>query len=384
MANRGKNSPGQVRDAILNALSESGESLSVSEIVAGVRRRIGETPASSIRSYLRLNTPKLFVREQRGLYRVRRSSPSQRQKYLLPTEQLREAFCFGQSELHHADCFSWLERQAPSSVHGVVTDPPYGLHEYTDEQQRKLRSGKGGVWRLPPSFDGHQRSPLPRFTTLNESQLIEIKDFFRVWGNILLPVLVPGANVVVASNPLVSHIVATALAAAGLERRGEVMRLTMTMRGGDRPKGAHEEFNEVSVMPRSMWEPWLVFRKPLEGRVQDNLRKWGTGGFRRPAPDKPFGDVIASSPTRRQERDLAPHPSLKPQAFLRQLARGVLPLGEGIVLDPFAGAGSTLAACNAIGYCSLGVEKDEGYFLLAKQAIPKLTNYAGNGTESVR
>lgn len=384
MANRGKNSPGQVRDAILNALSESGESLSVSEIVAGVRRRIGETPASSIRSYLRLNTPKLFVRQQRGLYRVRRSSPSQRQKYLLPTEQLREAFCFGQSELHHADCFSWLERQAPSSVHGVVTDPPYGLHEYTDEQQRKLRSGKGGVWRLPPSFDGHQRSPLPRFTTLNESQLIEIKDFFRVWGNILLPVLVPGANVVVASNPLVSPIVATALAAAGLERRGEVMRLTMTMRGGDRPKGAHEEFNEVSVMPRSMWEPWLVFRKPLEGRVQDNLRKWGTGGFRRPAPDKPFGDVIASSPTRRQERDLAPHPSLKPQAFLRQLARGVLPLGEGIVLDPFAGAGSTLAACNAIGYCGLGVEKDEGYFLLAKQAIPKLTNYAGNGTESVR
>ena len=384
MANRGKNSPGQVRDAILNALSESGESLSVSEIVAGVRRRIGETPASSIRSYLRLNTPKLFVREQRGLYRVRRSSPSQRQKYLLPIEQLQEAFCFGQSELHHADCFSWLERQAPSSVHGVVTDPPYGLHEYTDEQQRKLRSGKGGVWRLPPSFDGHQRSPLPRFTTLNESQLIEIKDFFRVWGNILLPVLVPGANVVVASNPLVSHIVATALAAAGLERRGEVMRLTMTMRGGDRPKGAHEEFNEVSVMPRSMWEPWLVFRKPLEGRVQDNLRKWGTGGFRRPAPDKPFGDVIASSPTRRQERDLAPHPSLKPQAFLRQLARGVLPLGEGIVLDPFAGTGSTLAACNAIGYYSLGVEKDEGYFLLAKQAIPKLTNYAGNGTESAR
>ena len=152
MANRGKNSPGQVRDAILNALSESGESLSVSEIVAGVRRRIGETPASSIRSYLRLNTPKLFVREQRGLYRVRRSSPSQRQKYLLPTEQLREAFCFGQSELHHADCFSWLERQAPNSVHGVVTDPPYGLHEYTDEQQRKLRSGKGGVWRLPPSL----------------------------------------------------------------------------------------------------------------------------------------------------------------------------------------------------------------------------------------
>ena len=303
---------------------------------------------------------------------------------MVPIEQPQEAICFGQAELHHADCFYWLERQAPNRVHGVVTDPPYGLHEYTDEQQRKLRSGRGGVWRLPPSFDGHRRSPLPRFTTLNREQLIEIREFFSAWGRTLLPVLVPGANVVVASNPLVSHIVATALAGAGLERRGEIMRLTMTMRGGDRPKGAHEEFNEVSVMPRSMWEPWLVFRKPLEGRVQDNLRKWGTGGFRRPAPNKPFGDVIASSPTRRAERDLAPHPSLKPQAFLRQLVRGVLPLGEGTVLDPFAGAGSTLAACNAIGYRSMGVEKDRDYFLIAKEALPKLTNYAGSGTESAR
>ena len=136
----------------------------------------------------------------------------------------------------------------------------------------------------------------------------------------------------------------------GLERRGEIARLTMTMRGGDRPKAAHKEFSEVSVMPRSMWEPWVVYRKPIEGRVQDNLRTWGTGGFRRPKPDKPFGDVIASAPTRKAERDLAPHPSLKPQAFLRTLVRAVLPLGQGVVLDPFAGAGSTLAAAEAVGY----------------------------------
>ena len=196
----------------------------------------------------------------------------------------------------------------------------------------------------------------------------------------ILPVLVPGANVVVASNPLVSHIVATALSAAGLERRGEIIRLTMTMRGGDRPKGAHDEFQDVSVMPRSMWEPWLAFRKPVEGRVQDDLRRWKTGGFRRPEPAKPFGDVLSSAPTRRTEKDLAPHPSLKPQAFLRTLVRGVLPLGEGVVLDTFAGSGSTLAAGNAVGYASIGIEKDRDYFLSAVDAIPKLTAYKPKGS----
>ncbi|MBX3646491.1 MAG: site-specific DNA-methyltransferase [Rhodocyclaceae bacterium] len=278
----------------------------------------------------------------------------------------------GKATLVQDDCLAWLSRQPANTMHAIVTDPPYGLVEYSDLEQKKLRAGKGGVWRMPPSFDGTMRSPLPRFTVLKQTDLDALEQFFTEWAARALPVLVPGANVVVASNPLLSYLISGALARAGLERRGEIVRLVMTMRGGDRPKHAHEEFSEVSVMPRSMWEPWLVFRKPLEGRVQDNLRKWGTGGFRRISEDRPFGDVIESSPTRPAERALAPHPSLKPQAFLRQLVRGVLPLGKGIVLDPFAGSGSTLAASEAVGYESIGIEKDSAYYNVAVKAIPKL------------
>ncbi len=151
-----------------------------------------------------------------------------------------------------------------------------------------------------------------------------------------------------------------------------IVRLVMTMRGGDRPKNAHEEFSNVTVMPRSMAEPWLLFRSPLEGRVQDNLRKWGTGGLRRQSELRPFGDVIRSHPTRPAERSLAPHPSLKPQAFLRQLVRAALPLEQGVVLDPFAGSGSTLAAANHIGYQSIGVELSPEYVDIATTAFPKL------------
>ena len=69
---------------------------------------------------------------------------------------------------------------------------------------------------------------------------------------------------------------------------------------------------------------------------------------------------------------MAPHPSLKPQALLRQLVRSVLPLGEGVVVDPFAGSGSTLAAAEAVGYASIGIEKDLHYFRMATEAIPAL------------
>lgn len=283
-------------------------------------------------------------------------------------------FRFGRATLVHADCFDWLAACADNSIHAVVTDPPYGLQEYTPKEQRKLRNGHGGVWRLPPSFDGHTRSPLPRFTTLNREQRSCLREFFLTWTRLLLPKLVPGANVMVASNPLFSHLVAGAMADAGLERRGDIVRLVMTMRGGDRPKGAHEEFAGVSVLPRSMWEPWVLFRKPIEGRVQDNLRKWGTGGFRRRSDQSPFGDVIKSAPARRAEKQLAPHPNLKPQALLRQLVRSVLPLGEGVVVDPFAGSGATLAAADAVGYVSIGIEKDVHYFKMATNAIPALAS----------
>ncbi|BCM68414.1 MULTISPECIES: DNA methyltransferase [unclassified Streptomyces] len=292
-------------------------------------------------------------------------------------------FVFGQTKLYNADCLDWLAEQPENSIHGCVTDPPYGLVEYTAHEQSKLRARKGGVWRIPPSYDGHKRSPLPRFTTLTSADLEHLQKFFQEWGEALKRVLVPGAHVMVAANPLVSHLVSVALYKAGLERRGEVVRLVQTMRGGDRPKNAHEEFPDVSVMPRSQWEPWLLFRKIPEGTIADNLRKWKTGGLRRLSDEQPFGDVIRSSPTNRRERAIAAHPSLKPQEFLRQAVRAILPLGEGVVLDPFAGSGSTLAAAHAVGYEAIGVELDPNYVEIARQAVPKLAEFSPAARKSV-
>lgn len=373
--------PGEVRDAIVAVLAATPDGVLLPDIEHRVVQRIGKTPASSVRSYLRLNTPELFTRRARGLYALKENPLAYPYDEAAAPKSVAE-FQHGKATLYRGDCVDWLRAQPANSVQAVVTDPPYGLFEYTPEQQEKLRAGRGGVWRIPPSFDGTKRAPLPRFTILSSRDLEALDEFFFVWASALCRVIVPGANVIVASNPLLSYVVSGALARAGLERRGEIVRLVMTMRGGDRPKAAHEEFADVSVMPRAMWEPWLVFRRPLDGRAQDNLRRWNTGGFRRPSADKPFGDVIASAPTHKSERALAPHPSLKPQSFLRQLVRGVLPLGKGVVLDTFAGSGSTLAAANAIGYDSIGIEKDPHYYAIAKRAIPKLAAFKNGASYS--
>jgi len=291
---------------------------------------------------------------------------------LAPEPEDEPFYRYKNSRLYLGDSLEWIATQEDNSFHAVVTDPPYGLVEYTPPQLAKLRAGKGGNWRIPPSFDGNTRSPLPRFTTLTEPELAQLERFFTRLGTVLLPKLVPGAHVLVAANPLVSHLVSYSLGKAGLERRGEIVRLVTTMRGGDRPKNAHKEFPQVSVMPRSHWEPWLLFRRPVPGTIAANLREWGTGGLRRLSEEQPFGDVIRSAPTHSKERAIANHPSLKPQAFLRQVVRAVLPLGTGTILDPFAGSGSTLAAAANLGLDAVGVELDEQYAKLAAEAIPRL------------
>jgi len=363
---------GKLRDAIVDYLEAVGKEVSLGQIEEAVSLRLGAVSASSVRSSLNLNLGRQFERTSRGRYRLvgRRRAENVHELRLEPVVEHEKA------KLFHADCFDWLAARKEASIHAIVTDPPYGLTEYSQKELQKLRSGQGGVWRVPPSFDGHLRSPLPRFTIMSDEDRKELHRFFKRFGALVARAIVPGGNVIVATNPLLQHIVASAMSEGGLELRGSIARLTMTMRGGDRPKNAHEEFEDVSVMPRSQWEPWVLLRRPLEGRVQDNLRKWKTGGFRRLSADRPFGDVIKSSPTSVAERAIAPHPSLKPQEFMRQVVRGSLPLGEGIVVDPFAGSGSTLAAANAVGYESIGVEADPKFVRLAAKAIPALGSLA--------
>jgi site-specific DNA-methyltransferase (adenine-specific) len=255
-----------------------------------------------------------------------------------------------------------------------VTDPPYGVKEYYSDQIEKRANGNGGMWRIPPSFDGSSRAPLPRFTALNQKERNVLSRFFVEWSKAAAQALRPGAHVFMASNAFLSQTVFSALVEGGLEFRGELIRLVRTLRGGDRPKNAETEFAGVCSLPRSCYEPWGIFRKPIPPgmKVSDCLREYGTGGLRRIDHERPFSDVILSERTPRHERDIADHPSLKPQSFLRQVVRAVLPLGDGLIADTFMGSGSTVAAAEALGLSCIGVERYSDYYHMSKTAIPQL------------
>jgi len=282
--------------------------------------------------------------------------------------------------IYNADALEWLQTQRANSYHAVVTDPPFGLVEYTRGQLYKRRAGRGGIWRLPNASDGAKRQPMPRFTVLTDHDRLGVLSFHLRLAPELFRVLVPGAHVIISSQCLVSHLVGQAFCMAGFEARGQIVREVRTLRGGDRPKFGHRQYREVSVIPRSCFEPWLLFRKPCDGRVVENLKRFGTGALRRPSENVPFQDLLSVSPARARERSIANHPSLKPQVLMRQLVRSSLPLGKGVILDPFMGAGATMAAAMHLGLRSVGVEIDWKYYCMARKAIPKLARINADPT----
>jgi len=291
----------------------------------------------------------------------------------------------GGSILLNADCFEWLAKVPENTLHAIVTDPPYGVKEFDDHELMKRAKGKGGVWRIPPSFDGCTRAPLPRFTAHNPKEKERLRKFFEDWAALATRALRPGGHVIIATSSIVAALLYGALTKGGLEFRGQLMRTVRTLRGGDRPKNAHQEFPNVCVVPRGCYEPWGLFRKPLPAdmKVSDCLRDFQTGGLRRLANGNPFEDLIENERTPRREKDIADHPSLKPQSFMRLLVYAALPLGVGVVVDPFMGAGSTVAAAQAVGISAMGVERNHQYFELATKAIPRLKAIQISGVDEL-
>lgn len=72
----------------------------------------------------------------------------------------------------------------------------------------------------------------------------------------------------------------------------------------------------------------------------------------------------AKAPTsERPQVDGIAHPTVKPIALMRWLVRLLTPPG-GLVLDPFAGSGTTLHAARAEGFRAIGVEREPDYLRL--------------------
>jgi DNA modification methylase len=276
-----------------------------------------------------------------------------------------------------------------------VTDPPYGIGFHKETWDREHHGEGFTAWT-------------------------------RSWAEGCLRVLKPGGHLFAFGSPRTFHRLVSGVEDAGLEIRDTLLWL----HAQGAPK-AHKLPGGRAAMVKPAYEPIVCARKPLIGTTPENLAAWGTGALNIEASraggywlahvalshapgctetnctvDCPAGLIDAAHPALRPSRmffcakaskrereagcEALPlqsdqlysrsalrlrrniHPTVKPLALMRWLVGLVTP-PEGIVLDPFAGSGSTGVAALLEGRSFLGIEREERYVDIA---CARLTHWA--------
>ena len=112
-----KRRPGEGRDAILSVLTARPAGDPLHTIEQHVADLIGHAARSSVRSYLRLNTPSTFIRTARGHYGIKTTTRVRANKAAESRPDYCRNFAFGKSLVLEADCLNWLREQQPNTIH---------------------------------------------------------------------------------------------------------------------------------------------------------------------------------------------------------------------------------------------------------------------------
>lgn len=317
--------------------------------------------------------------------------------------------------LVEGDSLSLLAKLPPASIDAIVTDPPYGIgfHDESWDEADIYAAVSDGVQRAAGET-------FQRWTAR--------------WAAECERVLKPGGHMLAFSAPRRFHRLACGVEDAGLEVRDQLLWLYAQ----GLPKSRRLPGGRGTTL-KPAYEPVLLARKPLDGRVLDNVAAFGTGALNIDAgripnretggsywpanvavshppgctPDScvaecPASAIDVSSMSRlllcakatRKEREAGCeqlperraqvytgkhhpprvvrniHPTVKPVELMRWLVRLVAPPG-GLVLDPFAGSGTTGIAAILEERHFLGIERAPEYIDIA---CARMTHWAKERT----
>lgn len=310
--------------------------------------------------------------------------------------------------LHQGDCRDIMRELPADHFDAVITDPPYGI------------TFMGEKWdtATPHGFQSWAQS----------------------WGEEALRVIKPGGYLLAFSAPRTYHRLTSGLEDAGFEVRDTMAWIFADRKPAavdlasmfdreagvlDQRKGRTIERFDTSNSATNMskyklqtsgdpvtdeakaweglgtglkpsWEPIVVARPPIEGRLVNNVRAHGTGAMniragmdavnglyppnllmgeqamaaavQQGAPDHvwPVFRYMPKAPKR--ERPIVvgvQHVTVKPLELMRYLIRLVVRPGA-LILEPFAGPGTTLQAAATENTRAVGCELDDRYIPLIK------------------
>lgn len=288
-------------------------------------------------------------------------------------------------QIVHGDCTKELASLPSKSVHLILSDIPYGIGaedwDVLHDNTNSAFLGSSPAQKRAGAVFKKRGKPINGWSEADRAIPRQYYEWCATWADQWFRVLKPGGNAFVFAGRRYSHRCICALEDAGFSlkdmlswtrarapHRAQRVSVVFERRGDIQSAKDWDGWRVGNLRPS--FEPVLWFTKPYKigTTIADNALNHGVGPYNETAflkyADRP--DNILECGFQPGEAGL--HPTQKPVQLLQSLIELTTKRGQ-IVLDPFAGSGSTLLAARNLHRHFIGYEISTDYVEICRTRL---------------
>ncbi len=291
------------------------------------------------------------------------------------------------NKVYNGDCREILKSFDNNSIAACITDPPYNYefigknwdqNEITRRTER-IKDTKTLVKNIPygSGLAGGIRNKT--WYEKNAKNIIDYQNWVYEWASEVYRVCKPGALVAIFNSTRTIAHIQIAFEKAGFYSRDCLVyrRHSGIPKGNnieaDMKKKAepnYENWKGWHSCLRNEWEAIYVGQKPLTNNYYTTIKQYNVGAFYTSNEDGSFQSNILEGFQREKHDDFNIHCTVKPLRLMEKLVKMMVPQIKGnIVLDPFAGSGTTLVAAKKLGVDYIGIEIESSYIEIINKRL---------------
>ena len=291
------------------------------------------------------------------------------------------------NKIYSGDCIQIMNSFPKESIACCITDPPYNYefigHNWDDSEVKRrterVKDSKTMVKNIPygSGLAGGVRNK--RWYEKNRNNDLAYMEWCHEWTHQLFNICKAGAPVAVFnSNRSIAHV------QIALENSGFYTRdILVYKRNSGIPRGLNlekklEKMNHPESSKwhgwhsafRNEWEAIVLVQKPLINNYWETLQKTDVGVFKTVNEDGSFQSNILEGYNNKGKEEKFEHCTVKPLTLIKKLISTLVPPNEdNIILDPFAGSGTTLVAAQELGFNFIGIEIEKNYIPIIENRL---------------
>lgn len=284
------------------------------------------------------------------------------------------------------DCIEQMKELPDSSIHAIISDIPYGIGaedwDVLHKNNNSAYLGTSPAQKKAQANFAKRGKPINGWSEADRRISHEYQEWCSSWAKEWNRVLVPGGSALVFAGRRFEHRCINALEDNGFSlkdqlawikpkapHRAQRLSVVYERRGDIKAANDWNGWRLGNLRPR--FEPiiWAVKPYKVGTTIADNALNYGVGAYN---PQAVFqggsedSSNILEVGSNRSEPKI--HPTQKPLKLMQILVELVTRPGQ-IILDPFAGSGSTLVAAQSIGRAYIGFELNPEYHRLALERL---------------